>query len=364
MPVTLHRFLNRYWLGFIIGLLILVFLLFNSATHSQPLKTNPTASHAVILMYHHFGEDTLPSTSVRLAQLDAQLQYLEDESFTVWPLSRLVKAIIEKTSIPENTVVITIDDAWKSVYTEAFPRFKKRGWPFTVFVSTDQIDRHYQSNMTWNQMREMQQFGAEFANHSRHHNSMIQAKHESFSEWRQRVIKDLNHAQKRLESELGEPSAAIKLFSYPFGDYSEPLANLIKEMGYIGIAQNSGAVGHHSDLRALMRFPINERHGDLESFQLKVTTQPLEIQLVEPFDPVIQHNPPTLTITFKQAPSAPIQCFDQAGTPLNLNWINDTQLQMQSNQPLSPPRNRYACTQQMENGDWRWMSHSWVIPSE
>lgn len=364
MPVTLHRFLNRYWLGFITGLLILFFLLFNSATHSQPLKTNPTASHAVILMYHHFGEDTLPSTSVRLAQLDAQLQYLADENFTIWPLSRLVKAIIEKTPIPENTVVITIDDAWKSIYTEAFPRFKKRGWPFTVFVSTDQIDRHYQSNMTWNQMREMQQFGAEFANHSRHHNSMIQAKHESFSEWRQRVIKDLNHAQKRLESELGEHSAGIKLFSYPFGDYSEPLANLIREMGYIGIAQNSGAVGYHSDLRALMRFPINERHGDLESFQIKVNTQPLEIQFVEPFDPVIQHSPPTLTITFKQAPSAPIQCFDQAGTPLNLNWINDTQLQMQSNQPLSPPRNRYACTQQMENGNWRWMSHSWVIPSE
>ncbi|PLA75373.1 hypothetical protein CYQ88_02045 [Hydrogenovibrio sp. SC-1] len=364
MPVIRHQLSNRYhWLGLFSIVLILVLLLL-SFSDSSSSQAKPTESHAVILMYHHFGEDHLPSTSVRLAQLDAQLQYLEDESFTVWPLSKLVKAIFEKTPIPENTVVITIDDAWKSVYTEAFPRFKARRWPFTVFVSTDQIDRHYQSNMTWDQMREMQQFGAEFANHSRHHNSMIQAENESVSDWRQRVIKDLNHAQKRLESELGEASAGIKLFSYPFGDYSEPLANLIKEMGYIGIAQNSGAVGYDSDLRALMRFPINERHGDLESFKLKVNTHPLPVEKIIPFDPVIKHNPPTLTVTFKQAPSIPIQCFDQAGTPLDLNWISDTQLQMQSNQPLAPPRNRYACTQQMPRGHWRWMSHSWVIPAK
>lgn len=365
MHVTLHRFLKRYWLGFLAALLIPVFLLFNSTLSApQPAKSDPPAPHAVILMYHHFGEDTLPSTNVRLEQLDAQLQYLADEHFTIWPLSKLVKAIIEKTAIPEKTIAITIDDAWKSVYTEAFPRFKERGWPFTVFVSTDQIDRHYASNMNWDQMREMQSFGAEFANHSRHHNSMIQTDQESFSDWRQRVIKDLNHAQKRLEVELGETSTDIKLFSYPFGDYSEALANLIKELGYIGIAQNSGAVGYDSDLRALMRFPINERHGDLDSFKVKVNTHPLAVQHLDPFDPIIEHNPPTLTLTFKQAPTVPIQCFDQAGTPLELNWITNTQLQIQSTQPLKPPRNRYACTQQMASGDWRWISHSWVIPPE
>ncbi len=362
MPKCFQRRLIPHWIGLFSIVLILALLLFNfSDSHSPQAK--PAESHAVILMYHHFGEDHLPSTNVRLEQLDAQMQYLAEENFTVWPLSKLVKALIEKTPIPEKTVVFTIDDAWKSVYSDAFPRFKARGWPLTIFVSTDQIDRHYSSNMTWDQMREMQQFGAEFANHSRHHNSMIQAEQESVADWRQRVLTDLNHAQKRLESELGQPPTNLKLFSYPFGDFSEPLANLIKEMGYIGIAQNSGAVGHDSDLRALMRFPINERHGDMESFKLKVHTQPLPVQQLSPFDPVIEQNPPQLTLTFKQPPSQTIQCFDQAGTPLKLNWINDTQLQIQSSEPLTPPRNRYACTQQMPNGDWRWMSHSWVIPA-
>lgn len=358
-----------HWLGLLSIVLAIVILLLNFAgtTYSMPSKpsqpTSQSASHAVILMYHHFGEDALPSTSVRLDQFDAQLDYLADENFTIWPLSKMVKALINQTPIPEKTVVFTIDDAWKSIYSEAFPRFKARGWPFTVFVSTDQIDRNYSSNMTWSQMREMQQFGAEFANHSRHHNSMIQTKQESADAWRERVIKDLDHAQKRLESELNLDADAIKLFSYPFGDFSEPLANLITEMGYIGIAQHSGAVGYDSDLRALMRFPINERHGEIESFKQKVLTQPLPIQKLSPFDPVVKQNPPQLNLTFKTAPAHTIQCFDQAGTRLQLTWVTDKELQIQSAEPLAPPRNRYACTQQTETGNWRWMSHSWVIQS-
>ncbi|NCN43571.1 MAG: hypothetical protein CO158_03770 [Piscirickettsiaceae bacterium CG_4_9_14_3_um_filter_43_564] len=355
--------IRYHWLGVILILLVLAMLLLNFDVNSQPPQAKQTGSHAVILMYHHFGEDHLPSTSVRLAQLDAQIQYLADENFTVWPLSKLVTALIEKAPIPEKTVVFTIDDAWKSVYLEAFPRFKARGWPLTVFVSTDQIDRRYSSNMTWAQMREMQQFGAEFANHSRHHNSMIQTEHESYADWRQRVLTDLNHAQKRLEAELGQTPTNFKLFSYPFGDFSEPLANLITEMGYIGIAQNSGTVGHDSDLRALMRFPINERHGEIESFKTKVHTLPLPVQQLSPFDPVVKNNPPQLTLTFEDPPTQTIQCFDQAGTPLTLTWLSNKQLQLQSVEPLAPPRNRYACTQQTQSGQWRWMSHSWVIPA-
>ena len=353
-----------HWLGFLILLISALLLTMAETTPSMPTKPSTSSSGAVILMYHHFGENALPTTSVRLAQFEAQLDYLAAENFTVWPLSKLVKAIQNKTPIPPKTVVLTIDDAWNTVYSEAFPRFKERHWPFTVFVSTDQIDLDYSSNMTWAQMREMQQFGAEFANHSRHHNSMIQAKHESTAEWRQRVITDLRHAQKRLESELDSKSVASTLFSYPFGDYSEALANLITELGYVGIAQHSGAVSHHSDLRALMRFPINERHGDIDSFKIKVHAQPLVFQNLTPFDPIIQDNPPVLTLNFETAPNQTIQCFDQAGRPLQLTWITTTQLQIQSIEPLAPPRNRYACTQQTETGHWRWMSHNWVIPTQ
>ena len=43
------------------------------------------ADHAVILMYHRFGEDRLPSTSIRLDQFDAHLEKLSNGNYSVWP---------------------------------------------------------------------------------------------------------------------------------------------------------------------------------------------------------------------------------------------------------------------------------------
>lgn len=354
-------------MGSLILIISIFFFMIPATTAPSTAKASSTtepaenSNSAVILIYHHFGKDDLPSTNIRLAQFDAQLDYLEQNDFNVWPLSQLVSALKSRTPIPDKTVVFTIDDAWVSVYTEAFPRFKKRGWPMTVFVNTDPIDKGYQSNMTWDQMREMQQYGVEFANHSKTHNKLIQQTNESDEAWKKRVTEDITIAQQRLKSELGEQTNQAKLFSYPYGEYSEALANLIQKMGYVGIAQNSGAVGYPSDLRALMRFPMSEAYADPDAFKLKVNTRVFPFKKVTPFDPVIKNNPPKLILEFDTPPQRNIQCFNQHGDPLLLNWVSETILEVTSNVPLEPPRSRYACTQMLTNGNWRWMSHSWII---
>ncbi|MDG4811625.1 polysaccharide deacetylase family protein [Hydrogenovibrio sp. 3SP14C1] len=377
MPMTqkLSSFIKVKTILFLSGIVIIAFILSffffwpSSATSfssKQPDTTQaPTefSNSAVILIYHHFGKDELPSTNIRLAQFDAQLDYLEQNHFNVWSLSQLVTALKNQSPIPNKTVVFTIDDAWKSVYTEAFPRFKKRGWPMTVFVNSDAIDKGYQSNMTWDQMQEMQQYGAEFANHAKTHNKLVQKPNESDDAWQKRVSQEIKIAQQRLQAELGESTNQAKLLSYPYGEYSESLANLIRQMGYVGIAQNSGAVGHQSDLRALMRFPMSEAYADMESFKLKVNTQVFPVKKITPFDPIVTENPPKLVLEFDTPPQNKIQCFNQHGDPLLLNWITETKLEVISDEALEPPRSRYACTQIMSNDKWQWMSHSWVIPA-
>ncbi|QBZ81997.1 Poly-beta-1,6-N-acetyl-D-glucosamine N-deacetylase [Hydrogenovibrio crunogenus] len=370
----LHSIVTRNPLLFLsgIGTLIVfistfVFLTSNAtpppkqAVSDQAPSPVEHSNSAVILIYHHFGKNEYPSTNIRLAQFDAQLDYLEQNQFNVWSLSQLVTALKNQTPIPEKTVVFTIDDAWKSVYTEAFPRFKKRGWPMTVFVNTDAIDKGYQSNMTWEQMREMQQYGAEFANHAKTHQKLVQQPDESYDTWKTRVTQEIKVAQQRLKSELGEQTNQTKLFSYPYGEYSEALANLVQKMGYVGIAQNSGAVGYQSDLRALMRFPMSEVYADMDAFKLKVNTHVFPVNKITPFDPVITENPPKMILEFANPPQRNIQCFNQHGEPLLLNWASETRLEVTSDAPLDPPRSRYACTQMMPNGDWRWISHGWVI---
>ncbi|BBN58423.1 polysaccharide deacetylase family protein [Hydrogenovibrio marinus] len=326
---------------------------------SATLNPNPEGS-AVILLYHRFGEDKLPSTSIRLDQFDAQLDYLADNHFHVWSLSKLVAALKNHTPIPEKTVVLTVDDAWKSVYTAAYPRMKARGWPMTIFVNTSPVDKGYKSNMTWDQMREMQQHGMEFANHTKTHDFLIQTGNESLTAWHKRVEDDINAAQARLKKELGTNSNDMKLLSYPYGEFSEGLAQQVKQMGYTAVAQNSGAVGYDSNMLALMRFPMSETYGDIKSFKVKVNTQVLPVKHYEPFDPEVKQNPPRLTLHFA-TPQKGIQCFNHKGEPLQLRWETPLTLVVQDKEKLSPPRDRYACTQPTADGKWRWFSHSWII---
>lgn len=330
----------------------------NALAQADPAAHNADGS-AVILVYHRFGEDKYPSTNIRLSQFEAQLDYLEANNFSVIRLSELVDALQNQRPIAPKTVVITVDDAWLSVYENAFPRLQALGWPMTVFVNTRVIDQQNPSSMSWAQMREMQAAGIEFANHSTTHDKLIQHADESTRDWRARVTEEIQQAQTRLNDEL---DSDLKLLSYPYGDYSEALANLTQQLGYVGIAQNSGAVGYKADFRALMRFPMSETYGGMDTFKLKVATQFMPIQSFQPFDPIPNENPPRLTLTFAQ-PQKGLQCFNHLGEALTLNWLSDTRVQITSPTPLQPPRDRYACTQKTANNQWRWFSHPWVIQS-
>ncbi len=132
---------------------------------------NPAAAadSAVILIYHRFGETSFPSTNIRLDQLEAHIAELTSGPYTVLPVPEIVSAIREGRPLPDRTVGITIDDGYKSIYTEAFPRFQAAGLPFTVFVSTDPIDRRFAGFVTWDEIREMRDAGVTIGAHTATH---------------------------------------------------------------------------------------------------------------------------------------------------------------------------------------------------
>ncbi|MGB1946785.1 MAG: polysaccharide deacetylase family protein, partial [Candidatus Puniceispirillaceae bacterium] len=135
------------------------------------------ADHAVILMYHRFGEDRLPSTNIRLDQFDAHLEKLSNGNYSVLPLAKIVDHLQNDRPLPDRTVAITIDDAYLSVFTEAWPRLKAKGFPFTVFVATDPVDRKNRGYMSWDQLRQLQAdgigIGSQTASHPHMHLSSL-----------------------------------------------------------------------------------------------------------------------------------------------------------------------------------------------
>ena len=326
------------------------------------------ASHAgdasaVVFIYHRFGEDRYPTTSVTLDQLDAHLDHLAQAGYRVLPLDRIVDAISAGTKLPDRAVAITIDDAYDSIYTEAFPRLRERGWPFTVFVCTDPVDQGLRGYLTWERMREMKENGATFANHTATHDSLVERRPgEDDETWAARVRADIDRAQQRLKTEL---VSAPMLFAYPYGEYDEALANLVAKMGYVAWGQQSGAVGTSSDPRWLPRYPMAEAFAAMDEFKVKAASLPLPVTSIDPWDPVTSSRRPKLVVEVGPGVARlnELACFVGGQGRVEVEWLEPgRRFAVQAARDLPDGRNRYNCTAPNPDGSrYYWFSQQWLV---
>ena len=113
--------------------------------------------HATILLYHRFGDDRYPTTSVSMEDFERQMLYLKENGYRVVRLKEIVRLVKEGRDIPEKTVAITIDDGYRSTM-KAYEVLKRFGFPFTVFLYMEAVGR-YPDFLTLEQIREMEGSG-------------------------------------------------------------------------------------------------------------------------------------------------------------------------------------------------------------
>ena len=311
-------------------------------------------------MYHHFGESRYPSTSIRLDQFEQHLQYLEENHFQVLPLDIVLKALQNNEPLPDKSIVITMDDAYRSIYSEAYPRLRKRDWPFTVFVSSDYIDKAYSNYMNWEQMREMEQHGASFGNHSSSHAYLVRRhEDETDADWQQRIRNDLSHAQQRLREEFKQP---INVIAYPYGEYNLQVADIVRDLGLIGMGQHSGAIGPDSDFRFLPRFPMNESFAEMEGFKSKVMSLAMPLQQTPQIDPVITETQALLSVKLTR-PLKQLACYASGQGRIDVQWQDETSFTVVADSDLPAGRSRYNCTAPSNEPDrFYWFSQLWIRP--
>jgi len=322
----------------------------------------------VVLEYHHVAKDTPPSTSIDPETFKAQMDYLADNGFEVWSLPRLVETVRAGEPVPAKTVALTFDDAYKSVYEEVWPRLKRRGWPFTVFVTPGYIDDEGQNNfVSWDQLREMAAGGVTIANHSQTHAHFVHRRpRESRDSWLQRIRWELREAQKRLEAELADPA---ELHAYPYGEFAPPVQSVVEELGFVAFGQQSGAFGPDSDYTALPRFPIATGFASLDSFGVKVNSRPLPVKSTEPESGVVSADTvrPELRITLEPDTVRPsrVNCY-VGGRPAEVTVAGEDPpvVAVQPQSPIGSGRTKYNCTAPpSDNTDgWHWFSFLWMKP--
>lgn len=327
-----------------------------------------TPPHFVVLLYHHVAEDTPPVTSVSPADFQDELDYLADNGFHVKRLSELVDALGNGGDIPDRSIAITFDDAYEDILTNAAPRLKSRGWPFTVFVATDAVDQRHADIMSWGQLRELQGLGAELANHSRSHGHLIRRlEGEDETAWLHRVRTDIEDGARRLKAETGADNV---LFAWPYGEYDRALENLAADMGLVAFAQASGAVGAGYDLQRLPRFPVAGNYTHLDELKNRFDALPLPVTGIEPDNPQRPANDrrPELTLTIARGGyrANGLACYvsGQGRVTPAVSGKGPVTLSVRASGPLPGGRSRYNCTAPSGDGSrWYWFSQPWFIPN-
>lgn len=322
---------------------------------------DPAASltGASILMYHRFGENTVPSTNIRLEQFDAHIAELKSGPYTVMGLPEVVAKLKSGEKLPDRAVAITADDAYISAFTEGWPRLKKAGIPFTLFVATEPVTSKLKGYLTWEQIRQMKAEGVTIGAHSHRHPSLPALTPDKARE-------DLETSMALFEKELGERPS---LFAYPFGEWDAPTLKLVKQIGYsVAFGQHSGVAHSQHDMFWLPRFPMNEHFGSVERVRQALNSLPLPVTDVEPADVLVKlgqtQNPPVLRFTVAPGIERLNQmvCYTGEGKQLAPKLIGERRYEMQAPEALKPPRDRISCSvPSTQQGRFRWFGIQFTI---
>lgn len=307
---------------------------------------------AVIFAYQRFSGIGSQQINTTPAQLQAQIKELTNGKYDVRPVPEIIDALFSGQTLNNRTVGLTIDDAYRTVYENAWPLLKAAGIPFTLFVATDALDRGSSLYMTWDQVRELRDAGVTIGTHSASHPHMP-ISNEAVN--RAAIEKSIA----RIEAELGERPT---LFSYPYGEMSLAARDLVAGMGFkAAFGRHSGAIYPGADRFLLPRFPMNESYGGPQQFSLRANTLALPLSDFEPADPFVSGSAtPVIGFTVDKAAGRirAINCFHSKYGAVELHEAGDRRFEIRIDKPMSPGTWRINCTMPTGGKRFRWFGMS------
>ena len=200
-----------------------------------------------ILMYHYFfdseaGETGKDSNWMDVKDFEKQLKYLSDNNY-YYPTWQEVYDFVEgKITLPSKSVVITMDDGHKSIYTYAIPLLEKYKVKATAFIITSKDNAKKIKKYTNHEYIEFQSH-----THNMHQGGCSGGHGGLF-----RCIsydKGLADLKKSIEF-LGKSDA----LAYPFGDVTKNVLTITKDANFkVGVTTQWGYAKKGADPLQLPR---------------------------------------------------------------------------------------------------------------
>ncbi len=180
-----------------------------------------------ILGYHDFSTSRRATDMVmHPSKLREQMEALRKSEVPVIPMSDYLAWRKGEKRIPDPCVVITIDDGWKGVYTDAFPIFREYGYPFSIYLYRDYIGGAGRS-LAYEDIEEMLRHGCEIGSHSVSHSDMTKSRPDYEAWLREELLESLEF----LRDKFGV-AKVLPVFAYPYGKYNAKVVELAEAYGY------------------------------------------------------------------------------------------------------------------------------------
>jgi peptidoglycan/xylan/chitin deacetylase (PgdA/CDA1 family) len=182
--------------------------------------------HVPILMYHYIrvnpdGHDAVGANlSVTPADFRAQMDWLARNGYHPIDLDDLRGYLLSGATMPARPIVITLDDGYRDLYTEAYPVLRTHRFKAIAYIVTGFLGRP--SNVTSNQVLEMNANGIAIGSHTVSHEDLIKTSGVE-------LHRQLADSKEALEELLGH---SVPDFCYPSGAVNPAVAQAVAAAGY------------------------------------------------------------------------------------------------------------------------------------
>lgn len=241
-----------------------------ASTHAIRLVAWFNRRKVAILCYHsvigpeEFSRHDPHKQHIPLKLFREHLDYLQG-NYHVISLDDFLQARRENRQLPDNSVVLTFDDGFHDFFTVAADALSDRRLPATVFVITHRaygwLPPNGESFLSWPEIQKLAGSGIVFGSHTCTHPRLVDLALDE-------VTKELTDSRTAILDHIRQIDIPL---SYPHGQTSEALNELVKSLGYsCGVTTVLGPNGDDADIYALRRTVIAS-DDDLATFAARVS---------------------------------------------------------------------------------------------
>jgi peptidoglycan/xylan/chitin deacetylase (PgdA/CDA1 family) len=206
-------------------------------------------SDPLVLAYHAVSRNWPATLATSPARLETQLEHLISHGYRGTTFADAVQAAAEQDAKQNGdangaggnrSLVVTFDDAFRSVFERAFPVMEELGVKGTVFVPTAYVGQDQPMHwpgieqwvgtkheaelacMSWDELKQLSDSGWEIASHTCTHPHLTDIGDEQLRD-------ELVGSREEIAERMG---TACRTIAYPFGDHDARVEQAVRDAGY------------------------------------------------------------------------------------------------------------------------------------